>query len=115
LGECPAGGLLEVMVVAANRAEVTLAGPPAEVVRDRMIEVAGRGGTAAAGAAAGCLADLDEVPQRPGWLVTPGFPGVGAGPCLQRLDLYCPEPTDVPRRPWPGSGAGTRSVIRPGI
>ena len=60
---------------------------PAEVVRDRLIEIAGRGGVAAAGAGPlGGLADLDEVPQRPAGLVGVGFPGVGAVPGLQRDD-----------------------------
>ena len=39
LGESPAWGLLEVMVVAADGSDAAFTGPAAEVVGDRMVQV----------------------------------------------------------------------------
>ena len=64
-GDGPAGDLLGVMIVAAGRMKVTAAGFPALVVGSHVVEVAAGGGSAAAGAGTGRIADLDEVAQGP--------------------------------------------------
>ena len=101
LGECPAGGLLEVMVVPADGTKIAFTGPPAEVVGDRMIQIAGGGGAAAAGPRTGRLPYFDDVAEGLGGLVAAGFPGVGAVPGLQWGDLHGPDPSGVCGRPRP--------------
>jgi hypothetical protein len=51
------------MMPSAKAGEIALAGPPALVVRDRVILIAARRRIAASREATGALADVDEVPQ----------------------------------------------------
>ena len=111
LAECPAGGLLRLVVASAEGGETAFAGPAAEVVWDRVIDVAAGGRPPAARVGASCLADLDDVPQGRAWLVSAGFPAVGAVPGLQRGYRHGRDPSRVPG--WPGSGPGTGT--RPGM
>jgi hypothetical protein len=55
---------------AAEWVEVTFAGLPALMVRDGVIVVAADGGSPAAGVAAPGAADLDDVPELRGRLVS---------------------------------------------
>jgi hypothetical protein len=66
-------GLFSLVMPSAQAGKVAFAGPPALVVRDRVILVAARCRIAAAGEPTGALADVDHVPQRRGRLVTLGL------------------------------------------
>ncbi len=80
------------MVAAAERPQVTFAGPTAEVVRDGVVQIAALRRPAAARSGTGGVADLDEVAQGRPRLIAAAFPGMRA-PCrLQRFDLYLAEP-----------------------
>src|ERR1700722_2063818 len=59
--DVPAGGLLGLVVRAAQRMQVAETGPAALVVGDGVVEVAAFGVAAAAGRGAGGLSDLDQV------------------------------------------------------
>ena len=71
--QAPSFRLLAHKVMRPESGEVAFAGPPALVVRDRVILVAARCRIAAAGEPTGALADVDHVPQRRGRLVSLGL------------------------------------------
>ena len=58
----PAGGLLGLVVAAAQRVQVAFAGASALMVGDGVVVIATGGRAAAAGIAAAGAADLDQVP-----------------------------------------------------
>src|SRR5882724_3764377 len=78
LGDVPAGLLFDLVVGAAERAEVTRAGQSALVVRDRVVEVGVGGGLPAGGLAAGPVAGLDELADPRRGPVGRGGSGMGA-------------------------------------
>src|SRR5216683_3023228 len=114
------------MVASADRGDVAPAGAAASVVSDGVVEVAARGGAAAARECTGRLADPDEMRQRQRRPVGGGFPLVGAGPGLQLSDRHRRDPSEIIRRPgprpcsatgiWPGAGTwpGTWAAREPG-
>ena len=83
LFECPAGCLFDLVVVAAQRAQVAQAGAAAVVVGDGVVEVGVAAGPGAAGETAGGLPGFDQVPQRGRGLVGGRLPGVVAVPAAQ--------------------------------
>src|SRR5216683_2669897 len=99
------------MVASADRGDVAPAGAAASVVSDGVVEVAARGGAAAARERTGRLADPDEMLQRERRPVGGGFPLVGAGPGLQASDRYRRDPPEIIGRPEPrpcsATGTGT--------
>ena len=92
LGEVPAAGLLGLVVAAAQRVEIALAGPAALVVGDGVVVVAAGRGAAAAGESAPGASDLDDVPQRVRGLIPGGLAPVGADPGFDRGDRHRREP-----------------------
>src|SRR5216683_2988857 len=112
------------MVASADRGDVAPAGAAASVVSDGVVEVAARGGAAAARECTGRLADPDEMRQRQRRPVGGGFPLVGAGPGLQLSDRHRRDPSEIIRRPgprpcsatgiWPGTGTWPGAGTWPG-
>ena len=69
----PALGLFGLVMPSAQTGEITLAGPSALVVRDRVVLVAACRRTTAAGEPTGALTDVDQVPQRRSWPIPRGL------------------------------------------
>src|SRR5215831_16483099 len=81
----------------AAGAAVALARSAALVVRDRVLEIAGRGGVATPGGGAGDLPHLDEVGQLPGGPVSRRLAPMAALTCLQPGQADAGEPRAHPR------------------
>jgi anaerobic selenocysteine-containing dehydrogenase len=123
LVDVPLGVLLEPVVVAALRAGIAQAGPPARFIRGVVLDVALGGGPTADRAGAGGVPDLDQVLQLDAWVVAVGLVPVVAvlgRERVQRHDQVGPgsggvqPPGAVPAaRPIP-AGGGEGEPGRPG-
>jgi hypothetical protein len=83
----PSGVLFHPVAVPALGVAVAQAGPSPGFVRDVVLEIAVGGGAPAAGAGAGRVPDLGEVPERDAGIMTVGLVPVIAVPGGDRLDL----------------------------
>ena len=106
LFEPPSPGLLNFMVMAAQRGQIAEAGPAAVVVGERMVGITLRSGTSAAGKNAGDMPDLDPMAKGSRGPVGRGLPCVITVTAGQRAEGEGPG-----SRRW----VGLRSAAGPGL
>src|SRR5215470_16625032 len=108
LGDTPAPGLLDPMAASAACPAVARAGPPALVVRDRVLEVAAAGVPGAGREGAFAVPDLDQVPEGVAGLVAARLVRVVAVGDRHRPEFHGEFPP-VGQGQHPGSVPGWRA------